>query len=190
MRLQRLYVIATDKDGQRFRVLKIDRLTQPRPPPGESGAADDGDDGGGLTITEDSATYSYRQKEELLETLRAGNPTLKLVEKPCFGIAGTTLPPSLACICQSDLVDISRAGFVRFTSAYHMILITKRSKVAVLGGHHIFHSEGTDLHEISPVPAAVAAEEARQRHSFMSVHLSKNFYFRCVCIRFLHRGIP
>jgi succinylglutamate desuccinylase len=33
---------------------------------------------------------------------------------------------------------------------------------------HIFHSEGTDLHEISPVPAAVAAEDARQRNSFMS----------------------
>lgn len=71
-----------------------------------------------------------------------------------------------------------RAGFVRFTSTYHLILITKRSKVAVLGGHHVFHSEGTDLHEISPVPAAVAAEDARQKHSFMSVHLSKNFYFR------------
>lgn len=64
-----------------------------------------------------------------------------------------------------------------------MILITKRSKVAVIGGHHIFHSEGTDLHEISPVPAAVAAEDARQRNSFMSVHLSKNFYFRCVAQR-------
>ena len=61
-----------------------------------------------------------------------------------------------------------------------MILITRRSKVAVLGGHFIYHSEGTELHEISPVPAGLAAEDARQKNAFLSVHLSKNFYFRCV----------
>ncbi|GAA5866136.1 hypothetical protein JCM3774_004094 [Rhodotorula dairenensis] len=150
----KLYVIATDKDAQRFRVLKIDRTPASRPSTAEGATLDDGEEHG-LSITEDHATYSYRQKEELLETLRAGNAGLRLVEKPCFGIA----------------------GFVRFTSTYHMILITKRSKVALIGGHHIFHSEGTDLHEISPVPAAFAAEDARLRNSFMSVHLSKNFYF-------------
>lgn len=75
---------------------------------------------------------------------------------------------------------LAPAGFVRFTSSYHMILITRRSKVAVLGGHFIYHSEGTELHEISPVPAGLAAEDARQKNAFLSVHLSKNFYFRCV----------
>ncbi|GAA5980284.1 hypothetical protein JCM10908_001598 [Rhodotorula pacifica] len=152
----KLYIIATDKDAQRFRVLKIDRTPVARTALTQTEALKrENEDEHGLSITEDSATYSYRQKEELLETLRAGNAGLKLVEKPCFGIA----------------------GFVRFTSTYHMILITKRSKVALIGGHHIFHSEGTDLHELSPVPAAFAAEDARQRNSFMSVHLSKNFYF-------------
>ncbi|KWU45342.1 hypothetical protein RHOSPDRAFT_28774 [Rhodotorula sp. JG-1b] len=151
----KLYVIATDRDAQRYRVLKIDRTPAVRPPAASEGSTRDDAEELGLSITEDLTTYSYRQKEELLETLRAGNAGLKTVDKPCFGIA----------------------GFVRFTSTYHMILITKRSKVAVIGGHHIFHSEGTDLHEISPVPAAFAAEDARQRNSFMSVHLSKNFYF-------------
>ncbi|GAA5926528.1 hypothetical protein JCM3775_001042 [Rhodotorula graminis] len=149
----KLYVVATDKDGKRYRVLKIDRTTAPQPRAGQS-AADD-DDESGLNIIEDSAVYTLRQKDELVETLRAGNGGLKLVEKPCFGIA----------------------GFVRFTSSYHMILITRRSKVAVLGGHFIYHSEGTDLHEISPVPAGLSAEDARQKNAFLSVHLSKNFYF-------------
>lgn len=64
-----------------------------------------------------------------------------------------------------------------------MILITRRSKVAVLGGHFIYHSEGTELHEISPVPTGLAAEDARQKNAFLSVHLSKNFYFRCAVDR-------
>ncbi|GJN91628.1 hypothetical protein Rhopal_004651-T1 [Rhodotorula paludigena] len=150
----KLYVIATDRDAKRFRVLKIDRTPAVRPQPGQS-SPNEVDEETGLTITEDATVYTLRQKEELLETLRAGNGGLKLVEKPCFGIA----------------------GFVRFTSAYHMILITKRQKVAVLGGHFIFHSEATDLHEITPVPAGLAAEDARQKNAFLSAHLSRNFYF-------------
>ncbi|GAA5994963.1 phosphatidylinositol-3,5-bisphosphate 5-phosphatase [Rhodotorula paludigena] len=150
----KLYVIATDRDAKRFRVLKIDRTPAVRPQPGQS-APNEVDEETGLTITEDATVYTLRQKEELLETLRAGNGGLKLVEKPCFGIA----------------------GFVRFTSAYHMILITKRQKVAVLGGHFIFHSEATDLHEITPVPTGLAAEDARQKNAFLSAHLSRNFYF-------------
>ncbi|BGP36735.1 phosphatidylinositol-3,5-bisphosphate 5-phosphatase [Rhodotorula kratochvilovae] len=150
----KLYVIATDKDGRRFRVLKIDRTPAPQPRAGQP-VPEDVDEEPGLTITEDTAVYSLRQKEELVETLKAGNGGLKLVEKPCFGIA----------------------GFVRFTSSYHMILITRRSKVAVLGGHFVYHSEGTELHEITPVPTGLAAEDARQKNAFLSVHLSKNFYF-------------
>ncbi|GAA6047122.1 hypothetical protein JCM3770_006907 [Rhodotorula araucariae] len=150
----KLYIIATDKDGRRFRVLKIDRTPAPQLRPGHLAAADV-DEETGLTITEDTAVYSLRQKDELVETLRAGNGGLKVVEKPCFGIA----------------------GFVRFTSSYHMILITRRSKVAVLGGHFVYHNEGTELHEITPIPAGLAAEDARQKNAFLSVHLSKNFYF-------------
>lgn len=88
--------MATDKDGKRFRVLKIDRTPAPQPRVGQP--APDEEEGTGLTITEDTAVYSLRQKDELVETLRAGNGGLKLVEKPCFGIAGpsSSSPPRVS----------------------------------------------------------------------------------------------
>jgi len=89
---QKLYVVATDKDGKRFRVLKIDRTSATQPRAGQPAA--DEDDESGLNIIEDSAVYTLRQKDELVETLRAGNSGLKLVEKPCFGIAGPSRSPT------------------------------------------------------------------------------------------------
>ena len=89
--LQKLYVIATDRDAQRYRVLKIDRTPAVRPPAASEGSTRDDAEELGLSITEDLTTYSYRQKEELLETLRAGNAGLKTVDKPCFGIAGACI---------------------------------------------------------------------------------------------------
>lgn len=175
-------MIATDRDAKRFRVLKIDRTPAVRPQPGQS-APNEVDEETGLTITEDATVYTLRQKEELLETLRAGNGGLKLVEKPCFGIAGARASRPAITRTGTRSQGCSRAGFVRFTSAYHMILITKRQKVAVLGGHFIFHSEATDLHEITPVPTGLAAEDARQKNAFLSAHLSRNFYFRCAARR-------
>lgn len=90
--LQKLYVIATDRDAQRYRVLKIDRTPAVRPAASSEGSTPDDAEEFGLSITEDLTTYSYRQKEELLETLRAGNAGLKTVDKPCFGIAGACIP--------------------------------------------------------------------------------------------------
>lgn len=81
-------MIATDRDAQRFRVLKIDRTPAGRPAAPSEGSARDDAEELGLSVTEDLTTYSYRQKEELLETLRAGNAGLKTVDKHCFGIAG------------------------------------------------------------------------------------------------------
>jgi hypothetical protein len=61
-----------------------------------------------------------------------------------------------------------------------MILISKRSVVALLGGHYIYHCENTDI-----VPVAFnhkvekSAEEQRLFNIFKQVDMSKNFYFRC-----------
>ena len=63
-----------------------------------------------------------------------------------------------------------------------MILITKRSYVALLGGHYLYHCENTDIvpvcfnHKIDK-----PAEEQRLMNIFKQVDLSKNFYFRSVC---------
>jgi hypothetical protein len=71
-------------------------------------------------------------------------------------------------------------GFIRFTAGWYMILITARRQVGLLGGHHLYHCDSTDMipicfnHRIDK-----PAEEARLISIFKQVDLSKNFYFRC-----------
>ena len=72
-------------------------------------------------------------------------------------------------------------GFVRFTAGWYMILVTKRSVVALLGGHYVYHCESTEIipichnHRIEKV-----SEENRLMNMFKQVDMSKNFYFRFV----------
>ena len=72
-------------------------------------------------------------------------------------------------------------GFVRFTAGWYMILVTKRSVVALLGGHYVYHCESTEIipichnHRVERV-----SEENRLMNMFKQVDMSKNFYFRCV----------
>jgi hypothetical protein len=60
-----------------------------------------------------------------------------------------------------------------------MNLIVKRSVVALLGGHYVFHCESTELlpvcanHKVDK-----PAEETRLISIFKQVDMSKNFYFR------------
>ena len=61
-----------------------------------------------------------------------------------------------------------------------MILITKRSVVALLGGHYLYHCEATEMipvacnHKVDKVQ-----EEQRLMNIFKQVDMTKNFYFRC-----------
>lgn len=60
-----------------------------------------------------------------------------------------------------------------------MVIISKRSHVALLGGHYIYHCESTET-----IPVCVnqkadkQAEEQRLLNIFKQVDMSKNFYFR------------
>jgi phosphatidylinositol 3,5-bisphosphate 5-phosphatase len=62
-----------------------------------------------------------------------------------------------------------------------MILITKRSPVALLGGHYVYHCEET---EVLTIPSShkieKQSEELRLMGIFKQVDMTKNFYFRCV----------
>jgi len=62
-----------------------------------------------------------------------------------------------------------------------MIIISKRSVVALLGGHYLYHCEHT---EMIPVPSnhkiERPTEEQRLVNMFKQVDMSKNFYFRWV----------
>lgn len=93
-----------------------------------------------------------------------------------FGVAGRQCMLSTAFM---QLLKKEYAGFIRFTAGWYMIVISKRSVVALLGGHYLYHCENTDI-----VPVAFnhkvekPAEEQRLMHIFKQVDMSKNFYFR------------
>lgn len=60
-----------------------------------------------------------------------------------------------------------------------MVVISKRSHVALLGGHYLYHCESTEI-----IPVCInqkvdkQAEEQRLLNIFKQVDMSKNFYFR------------
>ncbi|KAF8440057.1 polyphosphoinositide phosphatase [Boletus edulis BED1] len=111
-----------------------------------------------LEVVEDETDYSGKQMSAMLKMLDDGN-------KGSGGIG-------------KDRVISGIAGFVRFTAGWYMIVISKRSVVALLGGHYLYHCESTD---IIPVCAnhkiEKPAEEQRLLNIFKQVDMSKNFYF-------------
>lgn len=119
-----------------------------------------------LNVTADRVVYTRSQISELLNMISEGNKSaggLREIGR-FFGIV----------------------GFIRFTSTYYMVLISKRSIVGLLGGHYIYHCDETRIIPVCPsnVLASVGGrtkaldqEEARLLHTFRQVDLSKNFYF-------------
>ncbi|KAI5993402.1 SacI homology domain-containing protein [Pisolithus marmoratus] len=112
-----------------------------------------------LNVIEDETDYSGRQMSAMIKMLDDGNKASGGIGKAriIFGVA----------------------GFVKFTAGWYMIVISKRSSVALLGGHYIYHCEST---EIIPVcfnhKVDKPAEEQRLLNVFKQVDMSKNFYFR------------
>ncbi|KAI9571915.1 SacI homology domain-containing protein [Boletus coccyginus] len=111
-----------------------------------------------LQVVEDDTDYSGKQMNAMLKMLDDGN-------KGSGGIG-------------KDRLISGIAGFVKFTAGWYMIVISKRTVVALLGGHYLFHCEDTD---IIPVCAnhkiEKPAEEQRLLNTFKQVDMSKNFYF-------------
>ncbi|EST05716.2 Synaptojanin, N-terminal [Kalmanozyma brasiliensis GHG001] len=119
-----------------------------------------------LNVTSDRVVYSRTQVAELLDMIREGNRATGGLQEVgrFFGIV----------------------GFIRFTSTYYMVLISRRSVVALIGGHYIYHCDETVIlpvcHQsvLSSMPGRtklLEQEEARLLHLFKQVDLSKNFYF-------------
>ncbi|KAK9234779.1 SacI homology domain-containing protein [Lipomyces kononenkoae] len=140
----RFYLIGSNMNDTRFRVLKID-LT-----------ADQGD----LSLTEDDTVYTHSQIIELLEAIQDGNPVGGLTKR---------------------LTSWGVIGFIRFTQYYYMSVITKRSAVALLGGHYIYHIDATELIPLCSTAAYRKPHrnsgEARFLSTFQNLDLSKTFYF-------------
>jgi hypothetical protein len=160
----RFYVVASNTSDSLHRIIKIDRTAQDE-----------------LVVIEDEALYTGRQMTAMLKMLEDGNKASGGLGRPkvFFGIIGTR-PPITISRPGSYNCSLS-IGFVRFTAGWYMILITKRSPVALLGGHYVYHCEETETFTIpSSHKIDKPSEEQRLMGVFKQVDMTKNFYFRCV----------
>ncbi|CAK7562590.1 MAG: phosphatidylinositol-3,5-bisphosphate 5-phosphatase [Sporothrix epigloea] len=83
-----------------------------------------------LGVTDDKIMYSQKEMVQLLDTIDDGNR----------GTGGI----KLRCTTWGLL------GFIKFTGPYYMVLITKKSTVAVFGGHVVYQVAGTELIPLTP----------------------------------------
>ena len=117
---------------------------------------------GDLSIAEDDIVYTKKEMNQLLNAVDDGN-------KSTGGL-------KLKCSTWGLL------GFIRFTGAYYMLLITKRSQVAMIGGHYIYQIDGTELVSLT-TPTSTRfkmdrnPEEARFVSILKNLDLSRSFYF-------------
>eukprot|EP01134_Creolimax_fragrantissima_P007453 CFRG7453T1 len=68
-------------------------------------------------------------------------------------------------------------GFITFVEGYYMLLVTKRRKVGLLGGHSIYKVEDTVRVPISSVKVDKNPLETKYLSMFQAVDLSSNFYY-------------
>ncbi|KAF9413063.1 phosphatidylinositol-3,5-bisphosphate 5-phosphatase [Podila epigama] len=115
-----------------------------------------------LNITEDEVVYSKTEVDDLLDMIANGNRSTGGIREIAkfYGIV----------------------GFVRFTEGYYMTIVTKRSSVALIGGHYVFHIDATSTISIhnSTTPTSKLdknSDEARYLQMYQMVDLTKNFYF-------------
>jgi phosphatidylinositol 3,5-bisphosphate 5-phosphatase len=117
-------------------------------------------EGAELNMTDDKIVYNFQQMKQLLDTIDDGN-------KGTGGI-------KLRCTTWGLL------GFIKFTGPYYMLLITKKSTVAMVGGHYIYQVEGTEL--VSLTAAKFKADtrntqEQRFLGIFSNLDLTRSFYY-------------
>ncbi|UKZ64641.1 uncharacterized protein TrAtP1_005852 [Trichoderma atroviride] len=118
-------------------------------------------EGAELNITDDKIIYSLREVNQLLDTIDDGNR----------GTGGI----KLRCTTWGLL------GFIKFTGPYYMLLITKKSTVAMIGGHYIHQVEGTELVPLTPGRSKVDARNKPEEQRYLTIlntlDLTKSFYY-------------
>uniref|UniRef100_A0A3P8YJY7 SAC domain-containing protein n=1 Tax=Esox lucius TaxID=8010 RepID=A0A3P8YJY7_ESOLU len=117
-----------------------------------------------LVIIDDKHVYSQNEVRELLGRLDLGNRT-KMGQKGSSGLSRAVSAYGIV-------------GFVRFLEGYYIVLITKRRKMADIGGHSIYKIEDTNMIYIPNDSVRLThPDEARYSRIFQNVDLSSNFYF-------------
>lgn len=120
---------------------------------------------GDLSIVEDEMVYTKNEMSQLLNAIDDGN-------KSSGGM-------KLRCSTWGLL------GFIRFTGEYYMLVVTKRSQVAMIGGHFVYQVDGTELvplttaanSKLRPGDAKNNIEEARFLGILNNLDLTRSFYF-------------
>lgn len=117
---------------------------------------------GDLSLAEDGSVYTKKEINQLISTIDEGNK----------GSGGL----KLRCTVWGIL------GFIRFTGPWYMLLITKRSQIAMIGGHYIYRIDGTELvpvntHSTSRFKSDQHPEETHYLAIFNNLDLSRSFYF-------------
>ncbi|ETI20860.1 hypothetical protein G647_07203 [Cladophialophora carrionii CBS 160.54] len=117
---------------------------------------------GELNITEDDIVYTKKETQQILNAIDEGNrATGGLKVKTSFW---------------------GLLGFIRFTAQFYMLYVTKRSQVAMIGGHYIYQIDKTEL---MPLVTAASTRAKTDRHleeaRFVSIlnnlDLTRSFYF-------------
>ncbi|XP_061479575.1 polyphosphoinositide phosphatase isoform X2 [Rhineura floridana] len=117
-----------------------------------------------LVVIDDRHVYTQQEIRELLGRLDLGNRT-KIGQKGSSGLS--------RAVSAFGIV-----GFVRFLEGYYIVLITKRRKMADIGGHAVYKIEDTTMIYIPNDSVRVThPDEARYLRIFQNVDLSSNFYF-------------
>ncbi|KAJ3265534.1 phosphatidylinositol-3,5-bisphosphate 5-phosphatase [Chytriomyces hyalinus] len=114
----------------------------------------------GALCVSDGRNYGRQEMLDVLAMIESGNAATGGMKRvaSCFGIV----------------------GFVSFLEGHYMILVTKRSAVALIGGHYVYHIDDTMILGLSGsndrFDKRQSSDEARYIQSFCQVDLSKNFY--------------
>lgn len=77
------------------------------------------------------------------------------------------------------ITAVGLLGFIKFTKHYYLLVITKRKKVADIGGHKILHIEDTQMIPVAnnPKPPERNSVEARYIQIFLNIDLNNTFYY-------------
>jgi hypothetical protein len=117
---------------------------------------------GELNITEDDVVYTKKETQQILNAIDEGNRAT----------GGLKIKTSFWGLL----------GFIRFTAQSYMLYVTKRSQVAMIGGHYIYQIDKTEL---MPLVTAASTRAKADRHPEESrfigilnnLDLGRSFYF-------------
>ncbi|EEB07206.1 inositol polyphosphate phosphatase [Schizosaccharomyces japonicus yFS275] len=111
----------------------------------------------GLQMQEGQTVYNTAQKNSILDSLASGN-----------AVTG-----GLTHIADARAI----LGLMRFTAGYYLYVCVEASAIAIIGGHHVFHVEKTELIPLTLHATTVSNEEKWFMTCIQRLDLSKAFYF-------------